>query len=63
MELELLDKREEHIVAVALAFLKRCRLTSEALKVDMQLADPTMEYRAILAGEIDKLLERLGVSY
>ena len=63
MNLEITGEREKHIVIVALAFLKRCRLTSEALKVDMQLTANTLEYRQILGGEIDALLERLGASY
>jgi hypothetical protein len=63
MNLNLINKREQHIVIVALAFLKRCRLSDEALKVDCQLTEDMMEYRQILEKEIDNILERLGASY
>jgi hypothetical protein len=63
MNLNLINKREQHIVIVALAFLKRCRLSDGALKVDCQLTEDMMEYRQILEKEIDNILERLGASY
>lgn len=63
MNLELVSKREQHIVSVALALLKRCRLTSEALKVDLQLLENPEEYRQILGSEIDDILEKLGIKY
>ena len=63
MNLELLDNREKHIVCVVLAFLKRCRLTSEAFKVDLQLTENSLDYKQILGPEIDRILERLGVKY
>ena len=63
MNLELVNKREQHIIIVALAFLKRCRLTSEALKVDLQLTQDMMEYKQISEKEIDNILKRLGAEY
>lgn len=63
MNLELVNKREQHIIIVALAFLKRCRLTSEALKVDLQLTQDMMEYKQISEKEIDSILKRLGAEY
>lgn len=63
MQLEIVNYREKHIVCVALAFLKRCRMSDEALKVDLQLTENAMDYRQILEKEIDNILERLGVSY
>lgn len=63
MQLEIVNDREFHIIYVALAFLKRCKMDSEALKVDLQLTENAMDYRQILDKEIDNILERLGVSY
>ncbi len=63
MKLDLVSKRQQHIVIVALAFLKRCRMTSEALKVDLQLTEDMMEYKQISEKEIDNILELMGASY
>jgi hypothetical protein len=63
MNLNLINKREQHIVSVALAFLKRCRMSDEALKVDCQLTEDMMEYKQISEKEIDNILERLGIKY
>lgn len=63
MQLDLASKREQHIVSVALAFLKRNRLTSDALKVDFQLTEDAMDYRQISEKEINSLLEKMGIKY
>jgi hypothetical protein len=63
MQLNLVNDRQKHIVIVALAFLKRCRMSDEALKVDCQLTEDMSQYKQISEKEIDSLLSQLDASY